>query len=65
MRRKVNLHNFILKTTAGIMTAALIVSSVCFNIDSWVPTVVCFGSALWLGVYFYANGVLDEDGDDE
>ena len=67
MRRKVNLHNFMLKVTAGVMICAAILSCICCQMDSWIPTAVCFVSCLWLGAFAYANGVLDdcEEGDDE
>lgn len=61
MRRKVNLHNFMLKVTAGVMTCAAILSCICCQMDSWIPTAVCFGSCLWLGAFAYANGAFEDD----
>lgn len=60
MKRKVSLHNLILKATACAMGVALFVSVICVQVDSWWPVPVCFVSSLWLGLYCYANGVMDD-----
>ena len=62
MKRKVYLHNIVLKTTAFIMTVALLASAFLFNVSALFP-VVSIVSSLWLLAFGYANGWLD--GDDE
>ena len=43
---------------AGIILCA----SLCFlDAESWVPTILCVISGLWLAVFAYANGGYDID----
>ena len=68
MRRKVNLHNFMLKATAWIMGIVWIVSACLLDSASWVPFIACVITGAWLCTFAYANGWTNDyygDGDDE
>ena len=58
-------HNFILKAITCIAGIMFLVSACAIDSPSWIPTIVCMVCMAWLAVFAYANGMMDDYGDEE
>lgn len=58
-------HNFILKTITSVAFILFFVSACAVDSPSWIPTIVYMICMAWLAVFAYANGMMDDYGDEE
>lgn len=55
--KKKRIKNIILKTFAWTMAAIFIISGSALDSESLLPFYLCLGSAAWLALFAYANGM--------
>ena len=59
-------HNFILKTIALCIGTLWVISLAAIDSESWIPTIVGMACMIWLSIFAYANGMMndyEEEGD--
>lgn len=64
-KAKEKIKNCILKGTAMLASVTFIMSACCLDSESWLPFILCMVSMTWLAVFAYANGLMNDYGDEE
>lgn len=59
-KAKRKIKNFILKTITCIAGILFFVSACAIDSPSWIPTIICVVCMIWLGLFAYANGYMDD-----
>lgn len=59
-RIKSKIKNFILKTITTVAGCTFLFMACALDSPSWIPFILCVVSAVWLVLFSYANGYIDE-----